>query len=67
MQRDVVLCQECEHFSMSLNGAGMCKHPNALPFPKTTDYCSMGERGKNGASGVDEKELLKLVYAQRRQ
>lgn len=65
MMKDVVICNECKNYSIS-QGVGMCKHPNALPFPKANDYCSMGEYSDSSKSAINNEELLKLVYEQRR-
>lgn len=65
MTKDVVTCNECKYFTIS-QSVGMCKHPNALPFPKANDYCSMGEYSDEQKAYTNSEELLKLVYEQRR-
>lgn len=65
MTKDVVICSQCKYFSIN-QSVGMCKHPNALPFPKANDYCSMGEYADSTRAYNNSEELLKLVYEQRR-
>lgn len=65
MTKDIVICNECKFFNI-IQGVGMCKHPNALPFPKANDYCSMGEYADQKKSYINSEELLKRVYEQRR-
>lgn len=65
MHKDVVVCGECKYFSLNQE-VGMCKHPNALPFPKVNDYCSMGEYSDSQKALINHEELLKRVYEQRR-
>ncbi len=43
----------------------MCDNPRGLPFPSITDYCSGAEASDTDRT-VDNSELLKLVYEQRR-
>ncbi len=43
----------------------MCDNPRGLPFPSTADYCSGAEKSDKDRT-VDNSELLKLVYEQRR-
>jgi len=65
MTKDVVVCSECKYFSLTQE-VGMCEHPNALPFPKPSDYCSMGEYTDSAKKLANSEQLLKLVYEQRR-
>ncbi len=66
MQKDVVTCSQCKYFTLN-HEVGMCEHPNALPFPKANDFCSMGEYSNKEKALANSEELLKLVYQQRRQ
>ena len=43
----------------------MCDNPRGLPFPSTVDYCSGAEPSDKDRT-VNNSELLKLVYEQRR-
>lgn len=66
MTKNVCTCGECKYFHIQQE-VGMCSHPNALPFPKPNDYCSMGEFSDANQLLANSEELLKRVYEQRKQ
>ncbi len=66
MVKDIVSCGECEFFTRNNEGMGMCKHPNGLPFPVPNDYCSKGGLAEKTKILVNNEELLKRVYEQRK-
>jgi len=71
MTKDVILCEECKYFEVTLevDAHGKCSHINALPFPQPTDYCSMAELKAGKRRGLTEDQQVKLlqaVYNQRR-
>ena len=65
MYKDVVTCNTCESFYVTPDGASMCKNKKGLPFPTAVDFCSNGVLSTTTRT-VDNGELLKLVYEQRR-
>ena len=65
MYKDVITCNNCESFFVTPDGASMCKNKKGLPFPTAVDFCSFAVESKSSRT-VDNSELLKLVYEQRR-
>ncbi|MCR5475302.1 MAG: hypothetical protein K6F28_08885 [Lachnospiraceae bacterium] len=65
MYKDIITCSSCSHFFINSEGVSMCDNPRGLPFPSTADYCSGAEKSDKDRT-VDNSELLKLVYEQRR-
>ncbi len=66
MVKEIVTCGECEYYTLNSEGMGMCKHPNALPFPGVNDFCSKGEYSEKKNNLIYNEALLKRVYDQRR-
>lgn len=65
MYKDVVMCNQCEHFFVNQDGSTMCLNKRGIPFPSANDYCSGGKLS-NQERQVNNSELLKMVYDQRR-
>lgn len=65
MYKDVIMCNECEFFYVNQDGSTMCTNKRGIPFPGMTDFCSSGKMSTT-ARTIDNGELLKLVYEQRR-
>ena len=65
MYKEVVTCSECEHFFINPEGISMCKNEKGLPFPNINDFCSNG-KSSGTARQIDNSELLRQVYEQRR-
>ncbi|MBR6159997.1 MAG: hypothetical protein IKQ40_06805 [Lachnospiraceae bacterium] len=65
MYKDIITCSSCSHFFINSEGVSMCDNPRGLPFPSTVDYCSGAEPSDKDRT-VNNSELLKLVYEQRR-
>lgn len=65
MTKDIVTCNECEHFYINPDGITMCKNDRGLPFPNVNDYCSYGIFSDSSRT-IDNSELLRRVYEQRR-
>jgi len=66
MFKEIITCGECKYYTLNSEKIGMCKHPNALPFPGANDFCSKGESSEMKKKTVYNEELLKRVYDQRR-
>lgn len=65
MFKDVVVCNQCEYFFINQDGSTMCTNKRGIPFPSAVDYCSYGKLSESERT-IDNTELLKLVYEQRR-
>jgi hypothetical protein len=65
MYKDVTLCENCKHFFVNPEGIGMCQNEKGLAFPTSGDFCSKAEKTE-GSREVNNSELLKRVYEQRR-
>ena len=66
MYKDVTQCKSCSHYLINPDGVPSCSNQRGLPFPSPEDYCSNGE-ATDASREVSNSEILKLVYAQRRQ
>ncbi len=65
--KNVITCSECNHFFINPEGISMCNSEKGIAFPTGADYCSYAEPAENGSTReVNNSELLRLVYEQRR-
>ena len=65
MYREVIVCNDCEHFVITQDGMTMCDNKEGIPFPGINDYCSRGKLSSKSQK-IDSMELLKLVYEQKK-
>ena len=65
MYKDITTCANCSHFYVNPEGIGMCQNEKGLAFPTAADYCSNAEAA-DGSREVNNSELLRRVYEQRR-
>ena len=65
MYKDITLCSNCKHFYINPEGISMCNNEKGLACPTGGDYCSNAE-ASDSKREVNNSELLKLVYEQRR-
>ena len=65
MYKDIITCSNCKHFYINPEGICMCNNEKGLAFPTGADFCTNAEASDTKRE-VNNSELLKLVYQQRR-
>ena len=63
---EIIKCSSCKFFKLKYDGMSMCEHKEALPFPGPNDFCSKAEASGEQQNILNNEELLRRLYEQRR-